>query len=56
MDKFLYILFIVVFMANTSSAQIRLYGKVTDTQNATVDMATVVLKDNPREYHNWLYQ
>lgn len=46
MDKFLYILFVAVFMANTSSAQIRLYGKVTDTQNATVDMATVVLKDN----------
>ena len=46
MNKFFYILLAMVFMANTSCAQMRLYGKVTDPQNATIDVATVVLKDD----------
>ena len=46
MAKFLYIFLTAVFIANTSYAQIRLSGKVTDKKSIAVDMATVVLKDS----------
>lgn len=46
MNKFFYILLAMVFTANASYAQMRVYGKVTDHKNVPIDVATIVLKDD----------